>query len=274
MRCHLEESPWRSPIDIGFDEAGTGEALVLLPPFPLQRGIYAELLPRFAGLRRTFALDWPGFGDSSPAPPGGFHMDMLADWVAAFLDARRVPKATLLGVSLGGYVALAFAARHAARLAALVLADTRAQADSAENKAARAGALAALSEHGAPPFLDAFLPRLLAPTVSRDTFLRARLTCEERAASLAAAVEGLRDRPDRTSLLPSINVPCLVMVGSEDKASPPAEMQALAAAIPGALFHKIEGAGHLACFEAPDRFGAEVEAFLIRNGVKVPGELS
>jgi len=274
MRCHLEHGPWGAPIDIGFDEAGTGEALVLLPPFPLLKSVYADLLPRLAGLRRTFALDWPGFGDSTPAPAGSFQMDVLADWVAGFLDARRVPRATLLGVSLGGYVALAFAARHADRLSGLVLADTRAQADGPEAKAGRAAALAALSEHGAPPFLDGFVPRLLAPGASRDTFLRARLLCEERSASLAAAVEGLRDRPDRTSLLPSLAVPTLVLVGEQDRPSPPAEMRAWAATIPDAHFQEIPGAGHLACYEASERFGDEVIAFLTSRGVKVSGELS
>jgi len=273
MRCRIDRGGWAGT-EIGFDEAGTGEALVLLHPFPLQRSVFAEQLPGFGALRRTFALDMPGFGDTTPAGPGAFNMDELADLVAAFLDTRRVPKATVLGISMGGYVALAFAERHPARLSGLVLADTRAAADSPETRAGRAGALAALEQHGAPPYLDNFVAQVIDPQRSRDAYLRARLLCEENPASLRAAIEALRDRPDRTKLLPTLSCPTLVLVGSEDKMTPPTEMRGMADAIPRATFKEIEGVGHFGCVEKPEVFQGAVVSFLESHGVRRAEELS
>src|SRR6476659_4990226 len=123
---------------IGYDDRGTGPALVLLHPFPLTRATWAGLADALAAHRRVIAVDARGFGDSPLTGP--FAIADIADDLAALLDQLAIARATVLGMSMGGYAALAFAARHRERLSALVLADTRAAADSPETRAARAGA--------------------------------------------------------------------------------------------------------------------------------------
>src|SRR5947209_8463077 len=128
-------------VTIGYDEAGTdGPALVLLHAFPLDRTMWQPQLAALSDVSRVIALDLPGFGESSPAAP--FSIEGAADAVAEFLAALDVPKAVVCGLSMGGYVALALARRHADKLAGLILADTRAGVDDRTAKAGRTKSIA------------------------------------------------------------------------------------------------------------------------------------
>jgi len=243
----------------GYDDRGTGAATVLLHPFPLSRTTWAGIADALAAHRRVITVDARGFGDSPASGP--FTIADLADDLAALLDRLAISRATVLGMSMGGYAALAFAARHRDRLSALVLADTRAAADSAETRAARAAALAAV-DAGPAAYLAASLPRLLAPNAPPALVAHLRARAETRAASLRAGIEALRDRPDRTGELGAIACPTLVVCGTEDQVTPAAEMQQIAAAISGARFVPIADAGHLSHVEAPGAFLHAVTSFL------------
>jgi pimeloyl-ACP methyl ester carboxylesterase len=245
---------------IGYDDRGAGPATVLLHPFPLRRDAWAGIADALAARRRVIAVDARGFGDSPLTGP--FAIADIADDVAALLDRLSIAKATLLGMSMGGYAALAFATRHRDRLSALVLADTRAAADSAEARAGRATALAALAAAGPAAYLAGSLPRLLSPNAPPALVAHVRSRAETRAASLRAGIEALRDRPDRSAELGAIACPTLVVCGVEDQVTPLAEMKQIAGAIAGARFVPIAGAGHLAHFEAPGAFLHAVTSFL------------
>jgi pimeloyl-ACP methyl ester carboxylesterase len=246
--------------DTAFDDRGSGAPVVLLHAFPFARDIWAGFADALAAHHRVIAVDARGFGDSPRA--GAFSMDDLADEVAALLDRLDLPRATLLGQSMGGYAALAFAARHGQRLAGLVLADTRAGADSAEVLAGRAAALATIRDAGVPAYLGGSLPRLLAPGAPPALVAHLRGRAETRAARLVAGIEALRARPDRTGVLPAIRCPTLVVSGTADQVMPPAEMQRMASAIPGATFAAIDGVGHLSHVESPGGFQRVVLPFL------------
>jgi 3-oxoadipate enol-lactonase len=245
---------------IGFDDRGSGPAIVLLHPFPLRRDAWAGIAEALAAHRRVIAVDARGFGDTPLAGP--FAITDLADDVAALLDRLSIAKATLLGMSMGGYAALAFAARHRDRLSALVLADTRAAADSAEARAGRATALATLAAVGPNAYLAGSLPRLLSPAAPPALVAHVRSRAETRAASLRAGIEALRDRPDRAAELGAVACPTLVVCGAEDQVTPLAEMKQISGAIAGAQFVPIAGAGHLSHFEAPGAFLQAVTSFL------------
>jgi len=250
-----------SAFALGCDDRGAGAPVVLLHPFPFGRDIWADLAGALSGRHRVLAVEAPGFGES-PLPGGGFTIAGFADALAALLDARGVQRAAVLGLSLGGYAALALAARHPARLGALVLADTRAGADTAETRAAREGAIARIRGGDVAGYLDASFPRLLSPGAPPALLAALRARAETRPASLIAGLEALRDRPDRTGELPAIRVPTLVLRGAADQITPEADMRELAAAIPGAAFVSLPEAGHLANVEAPAAFARAVSAFL------------
>jgi pimeloyl-ACP methyl ester carboxylesterase len=252
--------------ELGWSDSGSGPAVVLLHPFPFDRRLWAGLAEALAARRRVIAIDARGFGESAPGLGGRFSVDDLADDVAALLDELDVRRATLLGMSMGGYAALAFAARHGTRLERLVLADTRAASDTVEARMRREEAIAMLRAPGpaggVSPYLASSLPRLLSPAAppALYTFVRAR--AEDRTDRLIAGVEALRDRPDRTSALPGIACPTLVIAGAGDQVTPVADMRAMASAIPDARFIVVAGTGHLAHLEAPGAFETEVSSFL------------
>jgi len=242
------------------DDRGDGPATVLLHPFPMSRTIWADVADALAAYRRVITVDARGFGASTFTGP--FTIADLADDVAALLDRLDIARATVLGMSMGGYAALAFAARHRERLSALVLADTRAAADSAETRAARGAALATLANAGPAAYLAGSLPRLLAPHAPPALVAQVTARAETRAASLRAGIEALRDRPDRSAELGAIDCPTLVVCGVEDQVTPAAEMKQMAGAIAGARFVPIAGAGHLSHVEAPAPFLQTVTSFL------------
>src|SRR5450432_1410482 len=122
MRCQVRER------EIGYDDRGRGAAVVLLHPFPFGRDLWSDVVAVLAARFRVVSVDARGFGESSLRAAGGssapYALTDLADDLAGLLDALAIDRAALVGMSMGGYTALAFAARHARRLTALVLADT------------------------------------------------------------------------------------------------------------------------------------------------------
>lgn len=249
---------------VGYDDRGSNAPIVLLHPFPFARDVWAGLGDALAAGRRVIAVDGRGFGESPLR--GSYALADLADDLAALLDERAVDRATVLGMSMGGYTALAFAARHPERLAALILADTRAAADSPEARAGRAKAIETIQRDGSEVYLDGSLARLFSPKVPPAIIAQARAQAETRAASLIAGIEALRDRPDRSGELDAIRCPTLVVCGDGDQVTPPAEMQLLARAIPNATFQLITGTGHIAHVEAPGPFERVVVDFLETAG--------
>lgn len=255
-------------VEVAFDDFGQGPALVLLHPFPFHRRIWGENASSLAEADcRVIAVDFPGFGDS-PVPPRRLSIAAMADVTAGLLDRLAIETACLVGVSMGGYVALAFADKFPRRLHALVLADTRATADSPTAREGRAAALAILSDTGPQggggidQYLAQSVPKLLAPDAPTGTLTRALALAERRPETVAAALEAMRDREDRTAVLAGIDCPTLVLVGEADTVTPAAEMENMVAAIPGASFLVIPDAGHLSNLEAPLEFNLAVLDFL------------
>jgi 3-oxoadipate enol-lactonase len=245
---------------LAHESRGAGPTLVLLHAFPFDRRMWSEELARLSDARRVVAVDLRGFGESPLW--GEPTVDELGDDVVALLDELGVPMASVCGLSMGGYVALSVAERHRGRVAALVLADTRAAADSDVAKLAREATMRQVRSDGPALFLDGVPERLLSRHASDDLRQRVRDLCVDRAETILAATRALAHRPDRTSLLPRIDCPTLVICGGEDTTSPAPEMRSLAAQIPGAEYVEIAGAGHLSNLEAPDRFDEAVARFL------------
>jgi 3-oxoadipate enol-lactonase len=245
---------------LAHESRGAGPTLVLLHAFPFDRRMWSEELARLSDARRVVAVDLRGFGESPLW--GEPTVDELGDDVVALLDELGVPMASVCGLSMGGYVALSVAERHRGRVAALVLADTRTAADSDVAKLAREATMRQVRSDGPALFLDGVPERLLSRHASDDLRQRVRDLCVDRAETILAATRALAHRPDRTSLLPRIDCPTLVICGGEDTTSPAPEMRSLAAQIPGAEYVEIAGAGHLSNLEAPDRFDEAVARFL------------
>lgn len=246
-------------------EAGPGPTLLLVHGFPFDGRMWEPQADSLRGRYQLLIPDLPGFGRSVPSesPPS---IEDYALSLVALLDTVEIRRAVLCGFSMGGYVALAFAARFPERLAGLVLADTRAGADPEEVRAARTETALRVLREG-PGFLADTMPEKLLSQTTLESgpglVGRVRtLMRDQPRQGVAAALLAMRDRPDRTAELARIARPTLVLCGAEDGVTPPAEMRTMAEAIPGARYAQIPGAGHLSNLENPEAFNRLVAGFL------------
>lgn len=251
---------------LAYDENGSGRPLVLIHGYPLNRKIWQPQLQSLTDAARVIAPDLRGSGESD-VPPPPYSIERLADDVAELLDDLKIDEpAVIAGLSMGGYVALAFYRRHMARAAGLILAATRAGADSEAGKANRDKSIALAKEKGADAIAESMLPKMLAPETYRA---KPGLVQEVRHIMASSPLDGvigdleaMRDRPDATELLGGILKPVLVIHGQEDQLIPPSEAEATYGRLPNARLALVPGAGHLVNMEQPEAFEAEVRTFL------------
>jgi 3-oxoadipate enol-lactonase len=256
-------------VEISFTQSGDGRApaVVLLHGFPLSGAMWSPQVAPLAARHRVIVPDFRGFGHS--AQTGPFTIERLADDVHALAQSLKLGKFVLAGLSMGGYVAIAYAKKYPATLRGLILLDTKAEADTPETKAGRDKSIATVREKGASAIADAMLPRLIPPeSIERRPQLARelrRMMEATRPETIAHALAAMRDRPDLSAALPSFATPTLVIVGEKDGITPPDVTKKTADQIPRAMHKVIAGAGHMSNMEQPEQVTAAIEAFLKSN---------
>jgi pimeloyl-ACP methyl ester carboxylesterase len=256
-------------VKLGYDQNGQGPPVVFLHAFPLNRAMWGS---QVAALRDRFTVitpDYRGFGESD-APTGPLTMDDYATDVLRLLDALGHRQVILGGCSIGGYVSFRILAAAPERVRALVIADSRAEPDNEEGRQRRHAAIARIKAEGPVGFVEDFAAGLVGPTTKAQrpgvaSTVRS-IIGSPNPAGLTAALAALASRPDSRPLLPSINIPALVIVGEEDALTPPASAEVMATGMPRATLVKIPGAGHLANLEAPEAFNRALRTFLLELG--------
>jgi 3-oxoadipate enol-lactonase len=241
-------------VNLAVEVRGEGPAVLLVHGYPLDRTLWQHQLGALTGFRRI-APDLRGLG-LSDAPDLGYSMATYADDLAALLDVLHADQVVICGLSMGGYVALEFARRYRSRLRGLVLMDTRADVDTPDQRKAREAAMQVARERGAAAIAEQMLPNLFAPgTKGTDPQAWERVRTMIEAApvkGIVGALGAMRDRADSLATLPELaGLPTLVVVGEEDRVTPPAVARGIAEGIPGAMLSVIPGAGHLPPVEQP-----------------------
>ncbi|HMA41754.1 MAG TPA: alpha/beta fold hydrolase [Gemmatimonadales bacterium] len=243
---------------------GEGPPVLFVHGFPLNHTMWHHQLTALDGWR-CIAPDLRGAGDSD-VPSGDYTMGRYADDLRAACDALDVADAVCCGFSMGGYVLFEFLRRYRSRVRALVLCDTRPEADTVEGKRARDENAALVEHDGIGAVADRVVPKLFGATtraVRPELVEQVReMTLRQPAAGVIGALRAMRDRPDSTVLLSGITVPTLVVHGAEDEVAPPAIARAMAARIPGARYVEMGRAGHLAPLEQPERVTRALQEFL------------
>jgi len=252
--------------DLQYDDKGNGPAVLFLHGFPLSLHMWDDqvvLAPRY----RIVRFDARGFGGSDVGD-AMLTMARIADDAAMFIDRLRLGPVVLVGCSMGGYAAFAFAQKHASLLRGLVLVDTRAAADSKEARKGRGDLAAKVMKEGSKAALDAFLPKVVGETTKSS---RADVIAKLKDMMLKTSPQGISDglhgiatRQDSTPLLREIIAPTLVICGEEDVITPRADAEILQRGIKGAELVMIPKSGHLPSMETPEAFNAVLGNFLSR----------
>ena len=254
-------------VQLHYTEHGSGTPVVLLHGFPLDSRMWeAQVTALAAAGHRVIAPDLPGFGQSRSDRP--FTLESLADDIHALLAAVGALPCALAALSMGGYVALAYAKKYPADLRALMLVDTKAEADTAEGKQGRDKMIELVRKEGSRAIADQMMPKMLAKDAAEQRPQTAQAlrkimeACPPK--TIEHALGAMRDRPDRSGELSSIKVPTLVVVGDADAITPPGVAESMAQKIPGAQLVTIRGAGHMSPMEQPEQVNRALKSFLER----------
>ena len=251
-------------LEIAYDEAGSGIPLLLVHGWPHDRTLWTGQLGGLSTYARVIAPDLRGFGGSTVRGP--YSLDQQADDLAAFLKSLGLASAVVCGLSMGGYIAFSLLRRHRALIRALVLADTRATADTDEIRANRMRMISVIEREGMEVLAARQLQSSLAPaTLERQPQLVEtvrRMMASTPPEGAIGALRAMAERPDSTPMLGTIDVPTLAIGGAEDTITPPEVIRGLAAAIPGCRAEILEQGGHLCPLERPAAFNHVVSEFL------------
>jgi len=250
---------------IHFRDKGKGMPVLLLHGFPLSHRMWDAQVDALAVNDRAIAPDFRGFGQSTN-PEGAFTIEKLADDVHALVQHLGLGAFVLGGLSMGGYVALAYAAKYPATLRGLMLFDTKAEGDSDEARQTRDKMIELTRRQGARPVATTMLGKLIPessaegrPQLVRDLKQMMESTNPE---TIAHALAAMRDRPDYTSTLGRIAVPTLIVVGEEDAITPPEVMTLLHEQIPQSVMQTIPSSGHMTPMEQPQLVTHAIEGYL------------
>ena len=244
---------------------GLGEPLLLLHAFPLNGTMFEMQMHAFSEGRRVITPDYPGFG-RSPRTPAQPDVRYYAEAVRRLLNRLGLERVVLGGISMGGYIAFGCLRLFPERISGLVLANTRPEPDSEEMRENRNDMARRVAEEGVEVLIELQMGRLLAPETlknNEEVVQKVRtMILDSSPSGAVAALGAMRDRPDSTPLLASIEVPTLVIGGEEDEISSPEVMGAMAEKIPNSRHVTLPRAGHLSNLENPEGFAAALEEFL------------
>jgi 3-oxoadipate enol-lactonase len=251
-------------IEIGYDDVGAGTPVVFVHGFPHNRSLWSPQVHALVDRARCIAPDLRGFGETTADGP--YTVDQYADDVVCLLDALRIERAVVVGLSMGGYVAFALWRKHRPRVRALVLADTRAGADTEDGRRRRHDLIALAREKGSTAVADAMISGMIGKSTREkcpemiETVYRMLVSAP--IDGIVGALEAMLERPDATPSLASIDVPTLVVVGDEDVLTPVKESQIMYQGIRGSRLEVLMGAGHVSNLERPAAFNHVVSEFL------------
>jgi 3-oxoadipate enol-lactonase len=231
--------------------------IVFLHGVGSDKSVWRRQLQHFGQSRRTIAFDYPGYGESDPAPEGTTRDDYASAIISA-MHELGIDRAHVCGLSLGGVVAIAMVHADADRCASLILADSFAAHPDGEAIYQRGTAASSDLRAMAEARVDVLLAQPADPAV-RSEVVDTMARIDQAAYCIGAEAVWLADQRERAH---DIRVPTLVLCGTEDRVTPPGLSRELTHIIPGARYEPIEGAGHLGNLERPDEFNTLVNAFI------------
>ncbi|MXV13860.1 alpha/beta fold hydrolase [Hufsiella ginkgonis] len=247
---------------------GSGPVTVLfIHGFPFNKQLWEAQLPALPDEVRGIAYDIRGFGDSESGS-SFFTIDLFARDVEALVSGLKLDKVVLCGISMGGYIALRAFERNAGLYAGLILCDTTAAADNNEAKLNRFASIETVQEKGVEPYAAGFVKKIFSETTLTDrpeaVARISEMIVTTPVTTICSSLLAMASRTETTALLPSVDVPALVIRGEDDQVIPAVQTDLLQQSIPGAVIETIDAAGHLPNVENPEAFNRAMNRFLQR----------
>jgi 3-oxoadipate enol-lactonase len=253
--------------DIAYRVIGEGSPVILLHPFPANHEFWLPVAQVLSSRYRLVLPDLRGHGDSDVGESAAT-MEKHAGDLGRVMDDANIGRAPLVGVSIGGYILFEFWRKHRGRVAALVLCNTKAPADSAEARAGRLQAANDVLERGTEPFFESMVPRLLGKSTreTRPDLVEGALRMMRKMSpeDVAQVQRGMAARPNSVDTLKTINVPTLLVTGNEDILTGLNEAELMRQHISGSQLCVIARAGHYSAWEQPEEAGKLLRQFLER----------
>ena len=262
MKTHI------NGINLSYTDQGEGVPLVFIHAFPLSSAMWEPQIKKFSKNYRVIAIDLRGHGESE-ASLWHFTLDDYAEDIHALLTHMSITQATFIGLSMGGYTLFSLYRQFPELVKAMVLANTRAQADSKEAKAGRFGMAQTAFLKGPQAIAELMMPKILAPSTieyRKDIVDRIRsIILKNQASGIIVDLMAMAQRPDSTTLLSKISCPTLIIVGEHDIATPPAEAHYMNDRIPDSTLVTIPQAGHMSNLEQSDAFNRALSDFFAES---------
>ena len=252
--------------DLTYDRSGNGLPILFIHGYPLSRKIWEPQMIGLADIASVLALDLRGHGDSN-AFTGLYSMDLLADDCKFFLDSIKINYPIVIcGLSMGGYVTMAFYRRYPQLVAGMILTSTRPGPDSQESKANRDKAIQNANKNGARFIADSMIQKMVSPkTITSNPALVNNIYEIMVSTSIPGIIgdlQAMKERPDSTSTLARIDFPVLIIHGADDQLIPPSEAEGMHAIIKNSQLVVLNDAAHLLNLEQPEKYNQAVRRYI------------
>jgi 3-oxoadipate enol-lactonase len=245
----------------------SGQPVVFIHGFPFSQEMWRSQVAELSGDHRVITYDVRGHGESEVGD-GQYTIEFFVDDLIALLDHLRIDKAVVVGLSMGGYIALRAIERNPERFRGLVLCDTQSEADTNEGKIKRATSIQSVKADRVKKYAEGFVKAVFAPqTFERNPeavkFIK-KIIEKTSPIAIAGTLLALASRTDTTESLPRINVPTLILVGEHDARTPVSAAKSMSEKIRQSELHVISNAAHLSSLENPEEFNKHLSGFLRR----------
>ena len=250
-----------------YDIRGKGVPILFIHGYPLSRKIWDLQMDGLSDIAMVISVDLRGHGESYPFE-GPYSMDLLAeDCKHVLVDLNIKQPVLVCGLSMGGYVTLNLYRMYPQLFKGMILTSTRSGPDSPEGKVNRDASIKNALEHGASFIADNMIQKILSPvtTVSRPELVKSvhAIMADTSIQGIVGALQGMRDRPDSTPVLPKIDCPVLIIHGLDDQLIPIKEAESMKEQIPEANLVVLSEAGHLPNLEQPDKYNLAIRNFVL-----------
>ena len=236
---------------LSFKQQGSGKPIILLHGFPMNQRVWDDFVPLLSDHYNVITVDLPGFGES-PLPQLPFTIDQVADIVLDWISTEKTLGSTIIGHSLGGYVALAMAKKRPDLFSGLGLFHSTALADTEEKKESRLKVVEFIGKNGVLAFTSNFIPPLFADQNHKAINKVREIAIQSTHDAVTGYTLAMRNRPDRTSVLKKLEMPVLFLAGEADPGIPVNSILEQAKRCKFPQVHVLKHVAHMGMFENPE----------------------